>query len=78
MVQINIFIKYSCTNNILFVANMTMMGNPPQMTMNNDAQKSLGVPPDMMMPFPFGMNLPSQGKYINVLIYVLFTNHYVY
>lgn len=41
---------------------MAMMGNPPQMGMTNDGQKSLGVPPDMMMSFPFGMNLPSQGK----------------
>lgn len=47
------------------LANMAMMGNPPQMGMTNDAQKSLGVPPDMMMSFPFGMNLPSQGKLIN-------------
>lgn len=41
---------------------MPMMGNPQQMAMPNDAQKPLGVPPDMMMPFPFGMNLPPQGK----------------
>lgn len=41
---------------------MAMMGNPQRMTMTNDAQKPLGVPPDMMMSFPFGMNLPSQGK----------------
>lgn len=49
---------------------MTMMGNQ-QMTMTNDAQKSLGVPPDMMMSFPFGMNLPSQGKQIdsNIFLY---------
>lgn len=51
------------TFNIL--ANMTMMGNPQQMTMTSDAQKSLGVPPDMMMSFPFGMNLPSQGEQID-------------
>lgn len=49
-------------NGLLILANMAMMGNPQQMTMANDAQKSLGVPPDMMMSFPFGMNLPSQGK----------------
>lgn len=41
---------------------MAMMGNPQQMSMANDAQKPLGVPPDMMMSFPFGMNLPPQGK----------------
>lgn len=41
---------------------MSMMGNPQQMGITNDAQKSLGVPPDMMMSFPFSMNLPSQGK----------------
>lgn len=40
---------------------MAMMGNPQQMAMTNDPQKSLSVPPDMMMTFPFGMNLPSQG-----------------
>lgn len=54
------------------LANMTMMGNPQQMTMTNDPQKSLGVPPDMMMTFPFGMNLSSQGIQINLLIYVFF------
>jgi len=48
--------------NLRILANMTMMGNPQQMTMPNDAQKPLGVPPDMMMPFPFGMNIPSQSK----------------
>lgn len=48
------------------LANMPMMGNPQQMGINNDAQKPLGVPPDMMMSFPFGMNLPSQGKHIDV------------
>lgn len=47
---------------LYIVANMTMMGNPQQMTMSNDTQKPLGVPPDMMMSFPFGMNLPSQGN----------------
>lgn len=43
---------------------MPMMGNPQQMGMTNETQKSLGVPPDMMMSFPFSMNLPSQGKQI--------------
>lgn len=46
---------------------MSMMGNPQQMGINNDAQKSLGVPPDMMMSFPFGMNLPPQGKLTNTI-----------
>ncbi|VVC37250.1 RNA polymerase II-binding domain,ENTH/VHS,CID domain,RNA recognition motif domain [Cinara cedri] len=45
--------------------NMAMMGNPQQMPMSNDPQKSLGVPPDMMMTFPFGMNLPSQAATIS-------------
>lgn len=52
------------------LANMTMMGNPQQMTMTNEPQKSIGVPPDMMMSFPFGMNMPSQGIQIYLLIYV--------
>lgn len=47
---------------------MSMMGNPQQMGINNDAQKSLGVPPDMMMSFPFGMNLPPQGKQTNTFV----------
>uniref|UniRef100_A0A2S2Q540 Protein SCAF8 n=2 Tax=Sipha flava TaxID=143950 RepID=A0A2S2Q540_9HEMI len=42
--------------------NMAMMGNPQQMTITSDAPKSLGVPTDMMMSFPFGINLPSQGQ----------------
>jgi hypothetical protein len=41
---------------------MAMMGNPQQMTITSDAPKSLGVPTDMMMSFPFGINLPSQGQ----------------
>lgn len=41
---------------------MAMLGNSQQMGLSNDSQKSLGVPPDMVMPFPFNMNLPTQGK----------------
>ncbi|XP_050534314.1 SR-related and CTD-associated factor 4-like isoform X2 [Daktulosphaira vitifoliae] len=42
--------------------NMTMISNPQQMGISNDGQKSLGVPPpDMVMPFPFNMNLPTQA-----------------
>lgn len=52
----------------LILANMAMIGNPQQMTITSDAQKSLGVPADMMMSFPFGMNLTSQGKFTDLLI----------
>lgn len=45
--------------------NMPMMGNPQQMGMTNETQKSLGVTPDMMMSFPFSMNLPSQAAAIS-------------
>lgn len=54
---------------------MAMMGNPQQMAMTNDAQKPLGIPPDMMMSFPFGP--PSQSKHINsyILLIIIIVNN---
>lgn len=59
-----ILIIFICFTDQIILANMPMMGNPQQIGMTNETQKSLGVPPDMMMSFPFSMNLPSQGKQI--------------